>query len=205
MSDADAASRLPPLPRDRWDEPVESALRAAFPGAVGERFLSTGPDSVALPNAIATFLHHPALAGRWLSYNNVLLWDGTLDARLRELVVLRVAWHARSRYEWAQHVRLAARFGVVPADLDAIASGLPAADWSDLDRAAVDAAAQLVTDHRVDDATWSVLAAHLDQQQLVELLFVVGTYTCLAMVFNASRVALDPGTDLPPGTPALPD
>jgi AhpD family alkylhydroperoxidase len=191
-----AGPRVPPLPRARWDDSVETAVRTAFPGEVGERFLSTGADTVTLPNAIATFLHHPALAGPWLAYNNVLLWSGTLDPRLRELVVLRVAWLARSRYEWAQHVRLAARFGVTPVDVDAVAAGAPGADWSELERAAVDAAAQLVEHHHVDDATWAQLAAHLDERQLVELVFVVGTYACLAMVFNATGVELDPGVDL---------
>jgi alkylhydroperoxidase family enzyme len=201
----DGAPRLAPLAREQWDDGVRSAVRTAFPGDVGERFLADGPDAVALPNAIATFLHHPALAGPWLAYNNVLLWHGTLDARLRELVVLRVAWLAKSRYEWSQHVRLAARYGVGAADLDAIASGAPGAGWSDRECAAVDAVDGLVTDHRIDDAAWSALAAHFDDAQLVELLFVVGTYACLAMVFNGLGVELDRGSELPPDAPALPD
>ena len=208
MTDAGAGAppRVAPLPRGRWDESVRAAVRVAFPGEVGERFLSDGADAMALPNAIATFLHHPALAGPWLAYNNVLLWDGTLDARLRELVVLRVAWQARSRYEWAQHVRLAARFGVGPEDVDAVAHGshATAEGWSDVERAAVDAAGQLVREQRVDDATWAALAAHLDDRQLVELVFVIGTYACLAMVFNASGVELDPGLDLV-DAPMIPD
>lgn len=200
MTDAGAAPRVAPLPRAGWDDDVEAAIRMAFPGEVGERFLSTGSDALALPNAIGTFLHHPALAGPWLAYNNVLLWNGTLDPRLRELAVLRVAWVARSRYEWAQHVRLATRFGIGPDDVDAIARGAHGDGWSELDRAAVDAADQLVTRQRVDDATWATLAAHLDEKQLVELVFAVGTYACLAMVFNATAVELDPATETP-GTP----
>lgn len=195
MNPGAAGPRLGPLPRDRWDDSVEGALRAAFPGEVGERFLSTGTDAVRLPNAIATFLHHPALAGSWLSYNNVLLWSGALDARLRELVVLRVAWLTRSRYEWVQHVRLAPRFGVTPDDIEAIARDAHSDSWSDVERAAVTATDQLVADHRVDDATWARLAANLDERELVELVFVIGTYTCLAMVFNATGVELDPGTE----------
>jgi 4-carboxymuconolactone decarboxylase len=201
----DARPRVAPLARELWDDDVRDAIRSAFPGEVGERFLSTGPDALALPNAISTFLHHPALAGPWLAYNNVLLWNGTLDARLRELVVLRVAWLTRSRYEWAQHVRLSARFGIGAGDVDAIAAGTAADGWSEVERAAVDAADQLVAEHRVDDATWSRLAEHLDERQLVELLFVVGTYSALAMVFNATGVELEPGTELPPGAPVPPD
>ena len=36
------------------------------------------------------------------------------------------------------------------------------------------------------------LAEELDQPQLVELVFVIGTYTCLAMAFNSFELELDP-------------
>jgi hypothetical protein len=36
------------------------------------------------------------------------------------------------------------------------------------------------------------LAKQLDERQLVELVFVVGTYTALAMVFNSVGLQLDP-------------
>ena len=39
------------------------------------------------------------------------------------------------------------------------------------------------------------LAEQLDERQLVELVFVVGTYTCLAMAFNSFGVQLEPGAD----------
>ena len=41
------------------------------------------------------------------------------------------------------------------------------------------------------DDTWSRLAERLDERQLVELVFVVGTYTVLAMAFNSFGLQLD--------------
>jgi alkylhydroperoxidase family enzyme len=189
------APRLAPLPRDRWDDEVRTALRHAFPEQVAERFLATGPDAMAVPNAIATMLHHPRLAGSWLAYNNVLLWSPVLDPRMRELMVLRVAWRTRSAYEWAQHVLLAARFGVTREDLDAVALGADANAWTPVERALIAATDQLLDHHRVDDGTWAVLAEHLDPRALVEMVFVVGTYTCLAMVFNSFGLELEPGVN----------
>ena len=56
----------------------------------------------------------------------------------------------------------------------------------------MDTAVQLLDGYSVDDAAWSRLAAHFDHRQVVEIVFAVGTYACLAMSLNAFRVQLDP-------------
>lgn len=198
------APRLVPLPRERWGDDVISALRLAYPEAVVQRFLSTEPDAKPVPSALTTLVHHPALAGPWLAYNNVLLANPALGHRMRELVVLRVAWRTQSRYEWAQHVMLAPRFDITDDDIDAIARDEPAEAWTPVERALVAATDQLIADHRVDDETWAQLAEHLDEKQLVEVVFVAGTYACLAMAFNSFGVQLEAGVDAPE-LPALPE
>jgi alkylhydroperoxidase family enzyme len=187
-----AAPRLAPLPRDRWDDDAQAALRGAFGKDFVDRCLAAGPDAVHVPNVLTTLLHHPALAGPFLRYNQVLLQKPTLGHRLRELMILRVAWRTRSPYEWLQHVRLGERFSVTPADIEAIAGGTQAPAWTPLEVDLIAATDQLVDRHRIDDATWSRLAEQLDERQLVEAVFVVGTYTCLAMAFNSFGLELDP-------------
>ena len=74
---------------------------------------------------------------------------------------------------------------------------------SDLDGTLLHATDELLDDHCVSDATWAELATHLDERQLVEVVFAVGTYTCLAMAFNSFGLELDPDlADVQP--PALP-
>jgi 4-carboxymuconolactone decarboxylase len=195
MTDDAPAPRLAPLPRARWDDDAIDALHAAYPKNVVEQWLSTAPDARPVPTAIATMLHHPALAGPWLAYNNVLLWSPALDDRLRELMVLRVAWRTRSKYEWVQHVKLSERYGVTSDDVDAVATGTGRDAWTPLERDLVAATDELLDDSRIADDTWTRLAEQLDERQLVELVFVVGTYTCLAMVFNSFGLQLDGGID----------
>ena len=95
--------RLPPLPPERWDDKVKAALSVGLPPDKLDRYFSAGPDALRVPNALATLAHHPKLARRFLAYNVVLLYASALDDRLRELVILRVAWRTRSSYEWVQH------------------------------------------------------------------------------------------------------
>jgi 4-carboxymuconolactone decarboxylase len=189
------APRVAPLPTDEWGDDAVAALRAAFGADGAERLLSKAPDAPRMPNVLTTMMRHPALAGPFLGYNNVLLRMPSLEPRLRELMVLRVAWRTRATYEWVQHVRMAPRCGITADDVTAISQGAAAGVWSALEADLLAATDQLLERYRVDDDTWARLAQHLDDRQLLEVLFVVGTYTCLAMAFNSLGLALDPDLD----------
>jgi alkylhydroperoxidase family enzyme len=185
--------RLAPLPREQWDDTAaRAALEAGFGRQVADHFLATGPDAPAVPNVVATLLHHPALAGPWLAFNRVLLFEPTLTARQRELMVLRVAWRTRSTYEWLQHVRMAERAGISAEEVGAIARGDHVGTFSPLDSDLLAATDQLVDGYRIDDPTWARLTDQLDERQLTEVVFVVGAYTCLAMAFKSFGLQLDP-------------
>jgi alkylhydroperoxidase family enzyme len=192
MSTPQSTPRIAPLPRDRWDGDVEAALRAGVPPEVGDRFMATGPDATRVPNALTTMMHHPRLTGPFLAYNAVLLREPVLDPRHRELMVLRVAWRTGSEYEWVQHVRLASRYSITPEEIQAVGRGAADESWSPIEADLLRATDQLLDGYRVDDATWGRLSAELDEASLIELLYVVGTYACLAMVFNGIGLELDP-------------
>jgi 4-carboxymuconolactone decarboxylase len=199
VSEDTTRARLAPLPREAWDDDVRDALTTAYTEKGAARFL--GPDAVPMPNVLATLMHHPALAGPFLTYNNTLLRQPALEHRQRELLILRVAWRTNAPYEWVQHVRIATEVGITPEEIEAI--GSDTAVWAPLDAELLAAADQLIDRYRIDDATWASLAGRLDARQLVELVFVVGTYTGLAMAFNSFGLQLDPdlqavATSLPP-------
>ena len=158
-----------------------------------------------MPNVLATLMHHPALAGPFLAYNNVLLQTPTLEPRMRELMVLRVAWRTRARYEWAQHVRLAERVGITATEIDAIGRGADADRWTPLEADLLAATDQLVDRYRIDDDTWARLAEQLDDRQLVELVFVVGTYTALGDGVQQLRARARPGATRSRGRTPVPD
>jgi 4-carboxymuconolactone decarboxylase len=188
--------RIPPLPREEWGEEEVAAARAGF----GER----ATEMPNVPNVLGLLLRHPQLAGRFLAYNARLLTKPTVEPRLRELAILRVAWSTRAPYEWLQHVRMARMVGVTDDEIAAIAGTGAEHEWSPLEADVLAATDQLLERHRIDDDTWARLASELDERELIELLFVVGTYTALAMVFNSVELELDP--DLHEiGAPAIPD
>lgn len=137
---------------------------------------------------IMMLANHPELAKAWLGYNVFLSQHLTLSKRLVELVILRIAWRYKSEYEWLQHTVIAEPLGLGEPHFEAIKQGPSAAIWSELDRLCLQAVDDLCTVSSVQDATWDGLIKHLDKKQLLELLFVAGTYATLAWVFNSARL-----------------
>jgi alkylhydroperoxidase family enzyme len=185
--------RLAPLPASDWTAGDRDRLRGRL--AVTDRYLTGEPDAPPMPAILGLLAHHPDLAANWLTLSGGLLDDAVLDARDRELLVLRVAWRTQSRYEWAQHVRIGRDAGLADDEIASLAAAEVAGQWSDRDGCLIAAADEMIEQHGVGDATWRGLAAHFDEQELLELLFVVGSYVCLALVLNSTGLEPDQGTD----------
>jgi alkylhydroperoxidase family enzyme len=140
---------------------------------------------------------------RWVVFANHFLFKISLTPRDRELLILRTGWLAGCDYEWGQHVKIAAddaNFG--EREFDALAEGATASLWTPTEAALLRAADGLYGEAFVDDAAWETLAAHYDDRQLLDIVFIVGNYLKLAMGINAFGVQLD--NDEPGFRPGLP-
>ena len=100
--------------------PLGEAQAAADEAAV--------PDYMAELSIFQVLLNHPQLARALNDLLATMLWHGALDARLRELVIMRIGWLTACDYEWTQHWRVASRLGVTADDL------LGVRDWQRLRR-----------------------------------------------------------------------
>jgi len=186
--------RIPPRPSADWDAEVFDALSVLSPpGTAGltreqQARMSKRPPS----NLVGVLSWHPALTKAFLAFNNHL-FRSTLSDRVREMITVRVAWLRRGEYEWAQHVRMARAAGMSETEIEAISEGPGAPIWDPLDAALLCAVDEIVADRYISDATWNQLAGHLDRQQLMDLVFTVGTYDMLAMACNTVGLELDPG------------
>jgi alkylhydroperoxidase family enzyme len=135
--------------------------------------------------------HHPALARAYNTLNGHLLLATTLTERQRELVIMRAAVLARSSYEWAQHVFLARDAGLTDLEIGWIAWGPDAPFWDPAESALLRAVDELIGDGAIADQTWTVLSAHLDNQQLLDVIFTAGSYTMLAWMMHSLGITLD--------------
>ena len=184
-------ARIPPLPPGEWSPEMKDALAALRPVNPRHPFPPRRDDRPKALNALGTLARHPELTKAFNTFNGYILFASTLSPRQRELLVLRVATLRESEYEWAQHAILAGDAGLGEDEVRRIALGPEAPGWSPLDQAMLRAVDELIAGGMVTGPTWDRLAAGLDEQQLMDLVFTVGTYEILAMAFRSFGVELD--------------
>ncbi|MFV8048523.1 carboxymuconolactone decarboxylase family protein [Mycobacterium sp. 48b] len=173
---------LTPLPAEDWDDQAREALASTVPP---ER---RNPDDAG--NALSTLVRHPVLAGAFLPFNTYLQKESTLPERLRELVILRTAFHHGCVYEWGHHSAMALQVGLTEADVESTQSGSTADEF---DQAVLDAVDELHSGSRISAPTWERLGLRLDDRQRMDLMFTFGGYSTLAFALNTFDVQLEDG------------
>jgi AhpD family alkylhydroperoxidase len=184
-------ARVEPLPPAEWPEAMQGAIAALRPAHARHPSPPRDPNRPKGLGVLGMLAHHPQLTGAFHAFTGHVLYGTTLEPRERELLVLRVAAVRDCEYEWAQHVRMAADAGLTADAVARAADGADAPGWSELDAALLRAVDELIADACITDATWAVLAAHLDTKQLMDVIFTVGNYDLLAMALRSFGVALD--------------
>jgi alkylhydroperoxidase family enzyme len=181
----DPTPRIPQITGDDWPQEVREVFQV-LPGP------PSGWSASTTNHVLRTFAQYPELTKPFLAFNRHLLYSTSLPIRLRQIAILRTAWVRRAVYMWSSHLRLSLSLGLVGEDFAAVKQGATSDHWSPLERDIVRAADQLCARSRLDDATWAALSKHLDQKQMMDLLFTVGCYTLLSMAFNSMRVQREP-------------
>jgi alkylhydroperoxidase family enzyme len=141
---------------------------------------------------MAVLARQPDLLAPFLGWAAALALQGVLSHRDHELLALRAAWRCGSDFEWAEHVEYARAAGLDDVDIAAVAQ-ISLTPWGAREASLLQAADELIASADVSDSTWQELAAHFDPPALVEILFVVGQYTMLSMVANASGIEAPEG------------
>jgi len=113
-----------------------------------------------------------------------------LDPKLREAVVLRVAWLSDSDYELRHHIPLGRAAGLTEAELAALAAG----DYATLDPLLAAAACftdEVVTRISPTDATLARLRALASDQVLVNIVLTIGCYMSIARLVAVTGIEPD--------------
>jgi alkylhydroperoxidase family enzyme len=181
---------LPP----EWDTGSYDAL-SAFPSGRDFVLSHHKEDGARGMHGLGVILQHPALAKAFLAFNNHVAIASSVSKRVRELLILRISWLRRSEYEFVQHVVLGRNAGLSEAELERVQLGPDAPGWDRLDADLVRCVDELHADARIQDATWERLSAHFSTTQLMDIVFAVGCYDILAMVFKTFGAQLEPGVD----------
>jgi len=143
------------------------------------------------PNIFTTLGQHPRLFRAWLRYSAHLMPFGQLPRRDTELVILRVAWHCRSAYEWHQHVPIALRVGLSPDEVAGVADSPPGEGFTPRQRTLLAVSDELLARRALSDATWSAVQSTLSDREAIELCLLIGNYQGLATAIGGLGIQIE--------------
>jgi len=186
--------RLPALRVQELDHAQHTVYSAITGGARGG--VPTAPDG-SLAGPFNAMLHAPWVGLELQELGAALRTRGRLPARARELVVLAVAAHHRSAFEWWAHARIGADAGLPDELVEAVRTGTAALPGDPVERAALVATRDLLSTGDLDDDAWAAAHAVLGDAGLVELTTLVGYYELLARQLRVFRVPLPDGEPEP--------
>lgn len=153
------------------------------------------PDDASIPAVSLITLRHPGMFRGQMSLGIELAGRGTIPDRERELAVLRIALLCGAPFEWSEHVDIGRKFGVTDEEIERVTQGSSAEGWNEHDRAVLRAVEELISDKCMSNETWDTLARSWNEQQLLEMPMLVGSYFMTALQQNTVRIPPKGGLD----------
>jgi alkylhydroperoxidase family enzyme len=163
--------RIPPLSRDEFTS-EQAELVGPWSHLVFSRVLARRPDMYRI----------------FVPFIEKVIAGTKLPPRDRQIVVLRTLALAEETYELHHNKVIARNAGMSEDEITAAVSGEALVGF---DRTLADAAQQLLRQQTIDDATWSALAERYSEEQLMEVVFLGGCYTTMAMLTKSFGMPLE--------------
>ena len=167
--------------------PVEEAVRIGREIGIAEVQASRG--------AFRTLSHSPDVARHIYGLITTLLNRNKLDVRLRELMVMRIAWTTGSEYEWFQHYRIATtQARLTEEEILAVCEWRKSERFGPADRAVLAAVDDTVTGGKISDGVWAECARHIvEPALLVEMVVAIGNWIMFSQITQSLQIPIPEG------------
>ena len=122
-----------------------------------------------------------------------LLDRGPLSLREREIVIDRTCALNRCEYEWGVHVTIfAAAAQLTDEQVRAtVQEPANAPSWSEAEQALISAVDALHHRATLSDAEFAALSAHYDDDKILEIILLCGSYRTVSYLANGLRLPLE--------------
>jgi alkylhydroperoxidase family enzyme len=150
--------------------------------------------------AFRTLANNPALAKPIYDIVGALLTQNSLAIRLREMIVLRIAWRTGSEYQWFQHYLIATgEAGLSDEDVVAVRDWSKSARLQAADRAVLAAVDDTIDRGSISDAVWAQCSEHVREPSVqVEMAVAISYWIMLSQLFKTFQIPLQAGASLWP-------
>ena len=175
---------------------IPAATRETFPEEMKYVWDRVSADTTAgtgeeIANIFLAMGNNPNILRGYLRLANPLWAHCGLDARTRELVILRAAYVQNSAYEWHQHVRIGRSAGVTDAEINAIRSWQEAGIFTPSEKALLAYTDAMARADHPGDAGFEALAKHFDAAAIVGITVLIAFYFATAKFLAALEVATE--------------
>jgi alkylhydroperoxidase family enzyme len=140
-----------------------------------------------LLNLYRMLLHSPPVAEGWLAFLTAIRQKCSLPARVRELVIMRIAVLNAAEYEFQAHLPFAREERVSEAQIEALRTGNLAL-FDERERAALAYAEAMTHTIRVPDDVFAAVRRHFAEREMVELTATIGAYNLVSRFLEALQV-----------------
>ena len=166
--------------------PVEEARRLGAEMGISEAQASR--------SAFRMLANHPDLVRHVYGLLTMLSSRNKLPTRLRELMIMRLAWTTGSEYAWFQHYRIATEGDITPEEIVAVRDWRRSKLFSAADRAVLAAADDTRENGKVSDPVWAACERELKEPALlVEMVVAIGNWTMFSQLLQSLRVEIEAG------------
>jgi 4-carboxymuconolactone decarboxylase len=149
--------------------------------------------SVGIGGPYNLLLRSPVLGQKVFEAMDYLRWHTSVPTRLNEFAILIVGRQWRNQVEWAAHAPIAEKAGLSPRVIAELKTSKRPSGMAEDEAVTYDFVTELTTQKQVSDATFARAQKVFNEQQIVDLVAVTGTYVMLAMQMNMANQGLPPG------------
>ncbi|MEN9783853.1 MAG: hypothetical protein RJA24_1196 [Pseudomonadota bacterium] len=142
-----------------------------------------------LINLYRVLMNSPAVAAGWLDFNTVVRYKTSLDAALREMIILRVSLLNGAEYQAKIHgASHALHAGLTADQIAALGEWQDSKLFSPAQRAALAWTDAMTRQIDVPDALHDGLKQHFNDQAITEITVLAGAYNMHTRVARALRI-----------------
>lgn len=171
--------------------PRIAPAEAPYPPKIAAELTRVMPTGVEPLVLFRTLARNPRVFERMFAGG--LLDKGALSLRQREIVIDRTTARLGCEYEWGVHIAFfAERVAMDAEQISAVVHGSSDdACWTADEQALLATVDDLVDRRTIADATWTPLATHFDETQILETIALVGYYHTISFLCRGLELPLE--------------
>jgi 4-carboxymuconolactone decarboxylase len=154
--------------------------------------------SVGLGGPYNPLIRSPVLGQRMFDVWHYLRWETSVPTKLNEFAIIIIGRQWLSQVEWFAHAPLAAKAGLNPDIIAELKAGNRPSKMAEDEAVVYDFVTELTTTHKVSDETFARARKVFNDQQIVDLTAVAGTYVMTAMILAMAEETVPASKGEPP-------